>query len=102
MKELSDWAEFRICFRKHRTLLKIVFMTRLDHVLIEKRACAGSAVWGLFWDLSLYLDIPEQVGRNQRSGKYSKKVCRWIPCTWNGEILSIFELPLGFSVAKVG
>jgi hypothetical protein len=27
-------------------------------------------------------------------------VSRWIPGTWNGEIPSIFELPLGFSVAK--
>src|SRR5277367_3258756 len=46
--------------------------------------------------------MPEQGGGTQRTGKYCKKVSRWISCTQNGEIPSIFELSLGFSVAKAG
>ena len=61
-----------------------------------------SALWGLFWALSLYLEMPEQLGRTQRSGGYCTKVSKWIPRSWNGEIPLIFELPLGFSVAKAG
>ena len=59
-------------------------------------------LWRLFWGLSLYLEMPEQGGGTQRTGKYCKKVSRWISCTQNGEIPSIFELSLGFSVAKAG
>jgi len=62
----------------------------------------NSALWGLFRGLSLYLEMPEQVGRTQRSGKYCRKVSRWILCTCSGEIALIFDLPLGFSVAKAG
>ena len=29
-----------------------------------------------------------------------RKVCRWILCAWNGEIASIIEFPVGFSVVK--
>jgi hypothetical protein len=46
--------------------------------------------------LSLYLEMPEQVGRNQRLGEYCRNVFRWISRSWNGETPSIFELPLGF------
>jgi len=31
-----------------------------------------------------------------------RKVCRWILCAWNGEIASIIEFPVGFSVVKAG
>jgi hypothetical protein len=39
---------------------------------------------------------------SENLGKYCKKVSGWIICTWNGEIPSIFRLPLGFSIAKAG
>jgi len=60
------------------------------------------ALWGLFWAVILYLEMAEQAGRTQRSGKYCKKACRWIQCTWNGEIPSIFEFRAGFSDASPG
>ena len=59
------------------------------------------AAGGVFWVLSLYLEMLEQIGRTQRSGKYCRNVSRWIPCTWKGDIRTIFELPVGVSVAKV-
>ena len=58
------------------------------------------ATWGLFRTVILYLEMAEQAARKQRSGKYCRKVCRWIPYTWDGEIRLILEFPLGFSVAK--
>ena len=69
---------------------------------MKKRGLRDSAPWGLFRGLSLYLDMPEQVGRTQRWGGYYKTVSRWILGTSNGEIPLIFELPLGFSVANAG
>ena len=44
-----------------------------------------------------------RTGRKDRMiEEYCRKASRWIPCTWNGEIPLILELPLGFSVAKAG
>ena len=37
-------------------------------------------------------------GKDPKIREIFRKVSIWILCTWNGEIPSIFELPLGFSV----
>src|SRR5271156_1975500 len=39
MKEMLDWAVLSVCCRAHQTLLNAIFMTRLEYVLMEKRAC---------------------------------------------------------------
>jgi len=79
-----------------------LFYDPIGQCLDEEKGLQHSALWGLFWAPSLYLEMSEQVGRTQRSGEYCKKVCRWILRTCKGEIVLIFELPLGFSVAKAG
>jgi len=80
MKKWCDWGKIWTHSRGDRGLGKADFVDRLDNVLIVKRALAGfcgpDAV-----AISLYLEMPEQVGRTQRSGKYCRTVCRWIPCT---------------------
>jgi hypothetical protein len=46
-----DWAEVGVYFRAYRTLLNPVFMTRLDHALMEKRLAENWCSGALFLDL---------------------------------------------------
>ena len=65
---------------------KTAFMTRLNHVLMEERACEIWPAGGRFWALILYLEMSGQVGRTQRWENYCRKVSGWILCTCNAEI----------------
>ena len=44
--------------------------------------------------------MSEQVGGTQGLYKCCKRVGRWIPCTWNGEILLIIDIAAVISVQK--
>src|SRR5277367_3898030 len=48
MKKVSNRPEVLVCCRIHQTLLNSVFMTRLDYVLMEKRACGIMCSGGYF------------------------------------------------------
>jgi len=50
-KKWSDLSEIRVCFRAHRTLLNAVFMTRLDHLLMEKMLAENWRSGAVFLDL---------------------------------------------------
>jgi len=75
MKKWCDRGKIWIRFRRQRGLRNADFIARLDNVLIEKRAVAG------FWArdavaISLYLEMPKQVERSQRWGKYCRTASR--------------------------
>jgi hypothetical protein len=46
-----DWAEVGVSFRAYRKLLNAVFMTRLDHLFIEKMPAENWRSGALFLEL---------------------------------------------------
>ena len=63
MKERSDRAGVSIHYIKHQGLANAVFMTRLEHVLMEKSVCRPAG----FSDLGVVL-IAISLSGNARTG----------------------------------
>ena len=46
-----------------------LFYDPIGPCLDEEKGLRDSALWGLFWALSLYLKMPEQIGQTQGAGE---------------------------------
>jgi len=73
---LSDRAGILVCYRANQTLLNAIFMTRLNLVLMEKRACGILRSGGCFgryfciWRCQNRWDRPNDRGNIVEEGVY--------------------------------